>query len=296
MFGAGPHDQIKELNMGHVDGGIQAAVHACPEITEMAVSEFRDFMQEDLNIILGTCKSLQQLSIGYFESISFACLESSLCTRSLTSIKINNKLASGSIEVISRCCPAIEELSVCDVGPVDVRAMASLMRLHVLEMMSYGHDQEQGSELAEAFTALDSTEGATLFARLVLMRIKFDVTRLLSTRRCSALRELELFECDGITEQAMQALAINVRDSLVVLMVSLMPVALIDPLLAKCCRLDHLALHGCNTAGMQSIGETCKAPLRFVEVSDRMSAGAIRGIASVLAGVVVLDTGCQPRS
>jgi hypothetical protein len=160
--------------------------------------------------------------------------------------------------------------------------------------MLYNHDQDQGPELAEAFTALGNAEGATPFTRLILGSIAFDVTGLFSSRRCSALRELELFRCDGITEQSMQALATNVRDSLVSLMVSMMSIAPIVPLLAGCRRLERLILHSCNTADMQVIGETCKAPLRSAELfSDVTIDDYVCAIVPALSGIVFLHIDCS---
>jgi hypothetical protein len=200
-------------------GGVQAVVRACPEITALTDRGYLRFSQEDLDSILGTCKNLQRLCItseSGADLLSFARLESFPCARSLTSIEINPKLTPRSVEVICCCCPAIEELAVRGVGPADVRAMASLMRLRVLEV---GHDPEQGPELAEVFTALGNAEGATPLTRLMLWFAKFDATGLFSSRRCSALRELKLIRCSTFTEQAMRALATNVRDSLESLMI-----------------------------------------------------------------------------
>jgi hypothetical protein len=162
----------------------------------------------------------------------------------------------------------------------------------VLEVI---HEQNQGPELSEAFTALGNTAGATPFTKLVLESIKFDVTGFFSSRRCSALCKLELVSCDGITEQAMQALATNVRDSLVSLVISWMPIVPIVPLLAECHRLERLTLHWCNTAGMQTIGQTCKAPLRFFKfIGFRATDGdTVRAIMPALSGVMFLRVECS---
>jgi hypothetical protein len=295
LFGAGPHNQIRELEI-HTSG-VQA-VRACPEITALTVHDFNGRLtQEDLDIILGTCRNLQRLCVNSADDhFSFARLESSPCARSLTSIKVDTNLAPGSVEVISRCCPAIEELSVRGVGPADVHAMASLMRLRVLEV---SHDlwQDQGPELSEAFTTLGNTEGAIPLTRLVLRYTKFDVTGLFSSPRCSALRELKLISGNGLTDQAMQALATNVRDSLMSLMLSWTSAAPVVPLLVECRRLECLILYRCNTEGMRIIGQTCKAPLKSVKITGiRMIDAAVRAVVPVLAGVVYLDIDCPAKA
>jgi hypothetical protein len=295
LLSAGPHSQIKELEISA--SHVQAAVRACPEITALTVRDYHT--QEDLDIILGTCKNLQRLRICA-GLLSFSILESSLCARSLTSIKVIARLAPGSMEVICRCCPAIEELSVYGVDLADVRAMASLMRLHVLKV-TYGHKREQGPELAEAFTALGNADGATSFTRLVLRYVMFDVTGLFSSRRCSALRELKLVCCNGLTEQAMQALATNVRDSLTMLMFSVMLAEPIIPLLAECHRLECLILRDCIIEDMLIISQICKAPLRFVKIigqfrdNGRITNGEVRAIVPALAGVVFLRIECPAK-
>jgi hypothetical protein len=201
------------------------------------------------------------------------------------------------MEITCCCCPAIEDLSVCNVSPADVRAMASLMRLNVLEVSN--HDAEQGPELAEAFTTLGNTEGATPLTRLKLRFITFDATGFFSSRRCSALRDLELFCCDKLTDQAMQALATNVCDSLVALVCISSSVAPIVPLLAGCRRIERLTLYRCiNNAGIRTIGKTCKAPLRFVKITGRTTdnGDAVRAIMPALAGVVFLHVGCSAEA
>jgi hypothetical protein len=296
LFDAGSYDQIKELEIG--PGQVQTAVRACPEITALTISVI-GALQKDLDCIFNTCKNLQQLHINYVGSrvysvdlASFTCLESSPCARSLTSIKIDAKPASGSMKIISRCCPAIEEFAICDVGPADVRVMASLMRLHVLEVR---HCHEQ--ELSEAFTALGNAEGATPFTRLALKFTKFDATGLFSSRRCGALRELELLDCNGITEHVIQTLATNVRDSLVVLVVAWISVAPIVPLFAGCRRLERLTLHcGCDAKDMRVIGHACKAPLRFVEIVDGITDGTVRAVVPALTGAMFLDIECSAKA
>jgi hypothetical protein len=297
LFGAGPHDQIRELVIGNGDVDVQVAIRACPEITALTVGGYHDFSQEDLDSILSTCKNLQRLCIDRDSLFSFARLESSPCAQSLTSIKSRANLAPGSMEVICRCCPAIEELAVRGVGPADVRAMASLMRLCVLEVYSHSHDQGQGPELSEAFTALGNAEGATPFTRLMLRHAKFDATGFFSSHRCSALRALELDGCTRLTKQVMHALAINARDTLESLVFSWVRVVPIVPLLAECRRLERLVLHCCNTEDMQTIGQTCKAPLRFVEIlSRRIFGGAVCAFMPALAGVVFLRIGCSAEA
>jgi hypothetical protein len=158
------------------------------------------------------------------------------------------------------------------------------MRLCVLEVR-YDREQEQEPELAEAFTALDNADGATPFTRLMLWYAWFDATGLFSSHQCSALCEFELNQCDGFAKQAMQALAINARDSLESLTVLWMPVMLIVPL-AGCRRLERLALYGCNSDDMQIISQICKAPLRFVMLTGRIDGDDVRAIVPALAGVV----------
>jgi hypothetical protein len=295
LFGAGPHNQIRELEIRANSGGVQEAVRACPEITALTIYAC-SFTQNDLDSILSTSKNLQQLCIGSVDPLSFACLESSSCARSLTNIKANKKLAPGSIEIISRCCPAIEELSVCDVCPADVHAMASLMRLRVLEMRC-DSDEDQGPELSEALTTLGNTAGVTPFTRLVLESIKFDVTGFFSSHRCSALRELVLDDCNRITRQAMQALATNVRDSLESLLLLWVPVVPIVPLLVECCRLEHLTLHKCGTEAMEIIGQMCKAPLRLFKFTGNMTDDdAVRAIMPALVGVMFLGIECSTEA
>jgi hypothetical protein len=299
LFGAGPHNQIRELKV-QADNGVQA-VRACPEITALMVHVFSGRLtQEDLNYILGTCKNLQRLCVNSADDhLSFACLESSPCARSLTSIKVNRKLAPGSVEIISRCCPAIEELSVHGVGPADARAMASLMRLRVLQVMC-DLEQDQGPELSEAFTTLGNTPGATPFTKLVLESVKFDVTEFFSSRRCSALRALVLDGCNEITEQAMQALATNVRDSLESLMISWVPTLLIVPLLAGCRRLESLSLNtfDIDARNMQIVSQTCKAPLRFVKFIGFKATDddAMRAVMPALSGVMFLRVECSVKA
>jgi hypothetical protein len=298
LFDAGPHNQIRELMVYGTNEGVQTAVRACPEITAISV-DAHCISQGDLDSILGMCKSLQRLCIdGRMHDdvwFSFASLESSPCARSLTSIKSRAKLTPGFMEIICRCCPAIEELSVCIVGPADVRAMASLMRLHVLEV-NYISDWKRGSEFSEAFTALGNADGATPFTRLVLRFAKFDVMGFFSSRRCSALRKLELVRCIEFTEQAMRTLAINVRDSLVVLSSS--SAVLISPLLAECRCLERLILRsgGLDVETVWIIGQTCKAPLRWVEINSKMSDDNIRAVVPALAGVVFLDIDCSTKA
>jgi hypothetical protein len=294
LFGAGPHNQIRELMLHDMVTDVQEAVRACPEITALTTKGKYRFLQEDLDSILGTCKNLRQLCIGGDDPLSFACLESSSCARSLTNIKVNKKLAAGSMEIISRCCPAIEKLSVHGVEPVDVRAMASLMQLRVLVVWC-DPEQDQGPELAEAFTTLGNTTGATPFTKLVLKSTKFDVTGFFSSRRCSALRALVLDNCNRITEQAMQALATNVRDSLESLMLLWIGAVPIVPLLVECHRLERLTLYGCNTETMQTIGQTCKAPLRFVKFIGFEAADddAVRAIVPAITGVMFLRVRCS---
>jgi hypothetical protein len=295
LFGAGPHNQIRELEID--EDHVRTAVCACPEITTLTVRDYHSFSQENLGSVLGTCKNLQRLCIDRIEPLSFARLESSPCARLLASIKVSAKLTPGSMGVICRCCPAIEELSVCGVGPDDVRVMASLMRLHVLEMR-YGRYSEQGPEFSEAFTALGNAEMARPFTRLVLERIKFSATGLFSSRRCSALRELELDGRSTFTKQAMHALATNVRDSLAVLVISWVPVAMVLPLLAECHRLECLTLDCCSTVDMQVIGETCKAPLRYFKIvnNEMIDDDAVCAVAPALAGVVFLRIDCSAEA
>jgi hypothetical protein len=132
----------------------------------------------------------------------------------------------------------------------------------------------------------------------MLESAKFDATGLFSSRRCNALCELELNQCDGLTNQAMQALAINVHDSLESLTVLWMSAMLIVPLLVECRRLERLTLHCCSTANMRIIGQMCKAPLRFVKISDirMIDDDAVRALVPVLAGVLLLDIMCSARA
>jgi hypothetical protein len=94
----------------------------------------------------------------------------------------------------------------------------------------------------------------------------------------------------------MQALATNARDSLEALMVSGMRVALIGPLLAECHCLKHLTLYRCNTAAMQIIGQTCKAPLKFVKIAGGMTDDAVRAIVPALSSVVFLRIKCSDET
>jgi hypothetical protein len=294
LFSAGPHSQVRELSIDVDD--VQAAVSACPAITALTING--GLAQEDFDFIFDTCKSLQRLCVRTHAyravKLSFTRLGSSPCAQSLTSFKSDAQLVPEFVKTICRCCPAIEELFVRDVGPVDVRAMASLMRLRVLHVVT-NRDQDQGPEFSEAFTVLGNADGATPFTKLVLESADFDATGLFSSRRCNALRRLELFYCDGLTKQAMQALATNVRDSLEVLVSS--STALVVPLLAECCRLEYLVLQDYNVGidSMRAINKTCKAPLRFVDFARfiKMSDAAVGAVSPALAGVVSLSIDCS---
>ena len=99
------------------------------------------------------------------------------------------------------------EISLCGVTSKDMKAMATLEHIEVMELLV------ENEEETEVMGEMGETEGVVPFKRIRLINVRFNLTRFFSSHRCSALREIYLRDCE-IPEESMKALAMNSCETL----------------------------------------------------------------------------------
>jgi hypothetical protein len=279
-----PIESIKVLSL-NLAGENTRAVSVCPAITSLSLT-CKEVSREEMAKIWRTCTHLQNISIGTWKSSSLALdeFEKSKCCNLITELKLNVDTTEGAWETMIGRCPHIVELGMWNPEPTvtEIRGMATLKNLEVLEVVCRSDD----SGLSKAFSELGESDG-TPFKRIALRNARMELGGFFSTRRCHQLREISFMDC-SMSEGSIEALAENVRDSLVSLEFIGGDDEFIVPLLARCSRIDRLLIHSDSTRLMKRIGEESKSPLGFLKIWSLTDKG-IRGIAPALNRVVHLQ-------
>ena len=95
-------------------------------------------------------------------------LKSAKCARNLRKVEFRN-VTEESVEVMSRCCPNIVEISLHEITRRDVKAMANLKHLEVLQLR-FGNEEEEEEAMGE-------TEGVESLKRIQNYNVRFNLTR-----------------------------------------------------------------------------------------------------------------------